>query len=313
MGSTGTIGSTGRSRGLVTPEGVLLAFEPAGLASRTLSKSLDLAIQFGILLAIFSVAGITASASSTATLTVVVLIIATAVILLVYPALMERFNGGRTVGQMAVGLRVVRVDGGPVGLGASAARAALLLVDLYASAGGIGGLSIALTRRHQRLGDMVAGTMVIREKTGAVEAPPLQAVIPPQFVNFAGSLPLERIDASDLALAREVMRRSIVGEGGLRPLVERAADLLDSKMGRVRPRRMPKVTFLTVVLGAADRASDRVGRSRVMSGSASDTAGSPGRGVETMEEFPVAALDTPGENPDPPSPPSGGGPEQSPF
>ena len=279
---------------------MLLAFEPAGLASRTMSKSLDLAVQFGILLAIFSVAGVASpNSSTTGTLVVVLLIIITAVVLFVYPVLMERFNGGRTVGQMAVGLRVVRVDGGPVGLGGSAARAALLLVDLYASVGGIGGLAIALTRRHQRLGDMVAGTMVIREKTGSVETPPLSTALPPQFANLADALPLEKIDVSDLSLAQEVLRRSLASEAGLVELVDRAADLLDRKMGGVRPRRMPRATFLTVVLGAAAASPERVGRSRITPGSGTDAAERPDRTVQAMEEFPVATLDQ-GPRPAPP-------------
>ncbi|GEM_PF-6835550 len=320
MGSTGVSATGGGPTGpegrlgVVTPEGVFLAFEPAGLASRTLSKSLDLLVQFGILMTVFTVMGVAATnLPSTDTVMVVLAIILIALVVLVYPVILERFNRGRTVGQMAVGLRVVRVDGGPVNLGGSVARAALLLVDLFISFGGVGGLAIALTRRHQRLGDMVAGTMVIREKTGTIHQSPVPAVIPPQFASLAESLPLERIDASDLALAREVMGRSLASPAGLPVLVDRAADLVDSKMGGVRPRRMLRSTFLTVVLGAAAGSPQRVGRSGPVGGSRSDPSEGPDRKVGEMEEFPTATL---GDTPDPGGfeatevPPSAG---ESPF
>lgn len=75
----------------------------------------------------------------------------------------EALGGGRTPGKRLLGLRVVRVDGGPVGPGEALVRNLLRAVELplgYAP----GVLAVALGPRRQRLGDLVAGTLVIRER-----------------------------------------------------------------------------------------------------------------------------------------------------
>lgn len=75
----------------------------------------------------------------------------------------ELLAGGRTPGKRAMGIRVVRTDGAPVGLAESLARNLLRVVELplgYSPAI----LAVALGPRRQRLGDLVAGTLVIRER-----------------------------------------------------------------------------------------------------------------------------------------------------
>lgn len=69
---------------------------------------------------------------------------------------------GRSPGKLLLGLRVVRLDGGAPSLGASATRALMLLVDWFWSFGVVGLLLAGFTRRRQRLGDLLAGTMVVR-------------------------------------------------------------------------------------------------------------------------------------------------------
>jgi uncharacterized RDD family membrane protein YckC len=70
---------------------------------------------------------------------------------------------GQTPGKRALGIRVVRADGAPVGLGDSLARNLLRAVEVpFGYAPGV--LAVALTPRRQRLGDLVAGTLVVRER-----------------------------------------------------------------------------------------------------------------------------------------------------
>jgi uncharacterized RDD family membrane protein YckC len=74
----------------------------------------------------------------------------------------ETLGEGRTPGKRLVGIRVVRADGRPVGLGGSLVRNALRALELpLAYAPGI--LAVALSARRQRLGDLVAGTLVVRQ------------------------------------------------------------------------------------------------------------------------------------------------------
>lgn len=79
----------------------------------------------------------------------------------------EWLGGGRTPGKRAMGLRVVRTDGRALGLGGALVRNLLRPLDLGTS--GVIGLVVAtLTRRHQRLGDLAGGTLVVHDHT----APP---------------------------------------------------------------------------------------------------------------------------------------------
>lgn len=79
-----------------------------------------------------------------------------------YYPLMETFSGGRSLGKMAMGLRVVRTDGGCPDVMAYFLRWVLLFIDMGTGMA-CGLLCILLSRNSQRLGDMAAGTMVINE------------------------------------------------------------------------------------------------------------------------------------------------------
>lgn len=81
--------------------------------------------------------------------------------LLFYTLLMEIFNHGQSVGKMVVKTRVVKVDGSTPTLSAYLLRWLLFLID-GPTTSCMGLIPIALTRNHQRLGDLAAGTMVIK-------------------------------------------------------------------------------------------------------------------------------------------------------
>jgi len=86
----------------------------------------------------------------------------------------EEVAGGRTPGKRALGLRVIQTDGQPAGLGPVLLRNLLRPVDLLF----IGPFLMLLTRRHQRLGDLAAGTLVVRQ--GRTSQPmPLMVQYPP--------------------------------------------------------------------------------------------------------------------------------------
>ena len=88
--------------------------------------------------------------------------------LILYWFLMETFNRGQTLGKMALGLKVIRLDGRDPTPGDFLARAIFLLVDVAFTAGTVAVLLVATGRNKQRLGDMTAGTAVIRTNTQAI-------------------------------------------------------------------------------------------------------------------------------------------------
>jgi uncharacterized RDD family membrane protein YckC len=150
---------------IATPEGLELRLQLAGLGSRFIAGGVDLIIML-ILLAILAlitgpVAGLSGGVAG------VVFVLGAFVILLFYPILFELLNRGQTPGKRMSHLRVLRDSGAPVDLPASAIRNLMRLIDgpllLYMPSI----VSIALTKRNQRPGDIAAGTIVTREQPAA--------------------------------------------------------------------------------------------------------------------------------------------------
>ena len=93
----------------------------------------------------------------------------------------EQLMGGQTWGKRLVGLRVVAADGTDVGLLASLVRNLLRAIDVVPGTYGIGVATMLLSRRGQRLGDMAAGTVVVRERSGRMAAAAAERVWPEGF------------------------------------------------------------------------------------------------------------------------------------
>jgi uncharacterized RDD family membrane protein YckC len=149
--------------GIITPEAVVLDVETAGVAARVMAGALDLLVQLGILFVV-SVAlvavGVAQGGSDSRTVGAIVI----AVILMGYPVLLETLWRGRTIGKKALGLRAVTIEGAPIRLRHALLRMMGGLVDRFLPPVGVTGTLMVLgTRRHQRVGDMMAGTVVIRD------------------------------------------------------------------------------------------------------------------------------------------------------
>lgn len=150
---------------ITTPEGVVVELVVAGIGSRFLAGMLDVFIEIALLVAVtvtFSAAGIS-NGFGLAFLVVLVFLI-----LFGYQILFELFNQGRTPGKAAAGIRVVKRNGDPVDTTASLVRNLLRLIDgwmlLTAIIFPVGFISAFVTQHAQRLGDLAAGTLVIRER-----------------------------------------------------------------------------------------------------------------------------------------------------
>jgi uncharacterized RDD family membrane protein YckC len=159
-----------------TPEGVDMEITLAGLGSRAIAGLLDLTIEVFVLLGLLLVFG--AFGGDSSGFVVAVFVIGIFLVLFGYFVLFEVLNHGRTPGKMAVGLRVVRTDGGPVGFLPSAVRNLLRLIDgwdlLTLILCPIGVIAVVASRDNQRLGDLAAGTVVARERFVQSPAPLLR-------------------------------------------------------------------------------------------------------------------------------------------
>jgi len=149
---------------IATPEGVELELVLAGLASRFIAELIDSALLLLLLATLIALAVLAGGAAGFVLVSIAVggaLLISVA-----YNVAFEVLAGGRTPGKRWNGLRVVMAGGGPVGLRASSVRNLVRLIEgptlWYAPAI----VSILVTRRNQRLGDLAADTLVVREPLG---------------------------------------------------------------------------------------------------------------------------------------------------
>jgi len=138
-----------------TPEGTDLHAELAGLVPRALAYSIDFLLRMGIMLAltiVLSVAGRVGDG---------LLLIAFFVLEWGYPILFEVFFGGQTVGKKALNIKVVNDDLTPIRFGPSLIRNLLRTADMFPFLYVFGAVSIAVTQKFQRLGDLAANTVVV--------------------------------------------------------------------------------------------------------------------------------------------------------
>jgi uncharacterized RDD family membrane protein YckC len=188
---------------IATPEGVELGIVLAGAGSRFIASVIDLVLQF-LLIGLAALVALVFVGGGVGT---ALLAIAAFADLYLYDVLFEVLASGRTPGKRATHLRVVRERGTPVDLPASAIRNLLRFVDLLPGAYLVGLISILLTRRNQRLGDLAAGTLVIRDgatrpRSGASE-PDLSA----PASSAADGWDVSAVSLEELAAVRRFLER----------------------------------------------------------------------------------------------------------
>ncbi len=148
-----------------TPEHVVLDFEIAGIGSRALAALIDMAILLGILVAggmivaILTRLGLELGPWATA-----LLLLAAFGLWYGYFTFFEGLRAGQTPGKRVAGIRVVRDTGHAVNLAAAATRNLLRVADFMPPPYVLGVILVALHPRAKRLGDMVAGTVVVRDR-----------------------------------------------------------------------------------------------------------------------------------------------------
>jgi uncharacterized RDD family membrane protein YckC len=190
---------------LVTGEAVQLEMRLAKLASRGLALALDILVQMGLLVVGVVVLSGTALFVDDALATAIGLVFYVLVIL-GYPVAFETFTRGRSLGKMAMGLRVVREDGGPVRFRHAFVRGLLGVVEIWLTFGTVALIASLASEKGRRIGDYLAGTVVVHERVPVRAAP--VAAMPPQLVGWAQQLDLSRVP-DDLALAaRQFLARA---------------------------------------------------------------------------------------------------------
>jgi uncharacterized RDD family membrane protein YckC len=154
---------------IATPERVSVDLPLAGIGYRTLAYLIDAGVLFAAWVVLYFVLTLVQTdvlASFQALSGVAQTLMGVGIFAgqWVYWTACEVLWGGRSVGKRALRIRVVRTDGTEVGVLESAVRNLLRAVDFLPAAYAGGVLTVLLTRRHQRLGDLVAGTVLVRDE-----------------------------------------------------------------------------------------------------------------------------------------------------
>lgn len=246
---------------LITGDAVALDLPAAGLGMRLLSGLIDVIVVTALLIVTLFVF-LTAAPATDEALAWAAYIAATASVLVVFPTAIETLTRGRSLGKLALGLRTVRDDGGAISFHHAFVRALIGVVEIYATSGAVAFLSAMIHPRGKRLGDIAAGTYVIRVRVPLRPPAPIQ--MPPGLAAWASRADVATIPVG-LSLA---VRRFLSGEVGTytdpvrrHALAERLATHVQMYVSPGPPPGTPPEAYLAAVLATRrDRDTARLAR-----------------------------------------------------
>ena len=193
---------------LVTGEAVVLQVRIARMPTRALACAIDVVLQGVVLVVLISaLAGFLISDAASEALVGALIFIVVLLVVVGYRVVMETLTRGRTLGKMVLGLKVVRDDGSSIRFRHALVRTLLwFFVDFapwFAASPGI--VASLMNKQGKRIGDMVAGTVVIRERHQPMASPPL--FVPGHLVQWAQSLELSRLSDALANASRDYLAR----------------------------------------------------------------------------------------------------------
>jgi uncharacterized RDD family membrane protein YckC len=194
---------------VITGEAVVIDVPFARFPSRALALMIDIAIQLVLLFGLGGVAlaagaggGLNAAAVAAISLTVSVLIIVG------YPTLFETLSRGRSLGKLALGLRVVSDDGGPERFRQALMRALAAVLEIWLTLGFLALVTSLLSPGGKRLGDIFAGTFVITERLpGQRGTTAPMSALPPALAAWAATAELSGLTDATAEMARQYLSR----------------------------------------------------------------------------------------------------------
>ncbi|MEV0576057.1 RDD family protein [Streptomyces sp. NPDC050392] len=232
---------------LVTGDAVVLGLRPAKLPSRALALVIDLAV-VGTVFVMVSI-GLAIATATLDDAAVAAVSVATFLLVLVGgPIAVETLSHGRSLGKLACGLRVVRDDGGPIRFRHALVRGAMGVVEILATLGVIASVASLASARGRRIGDVFAGTLVVRERVPAGRAAAVPPP-PPWLVGRFAGLDLSAVpDDLWLAVRQYLTRMHQLDATVGRAMAERLAGEVAARTGVPAPEGVPAAAFLAAVV-----------------------------------------------------------------
>jgi uncharacterized RDD family membrane protein YckC len=189
---------------VVTGDAVVLDVQLAQLPMRVLAAIIDVVVVLAGYLVGVLLWALTITDRDPA-FVAAVLIIFTVVTIVGYPVVFETATRGKSLGKMALGLRVVSEDGSPERFRQALFRGLSGFIELWTFTGGPAVICSLLSAKGKRIGDIFAGTVVISERAPKMSPPP---AMPPSLAWWAGTLQLSGLRAETIELARQFLDRA---------------------------------------------------------------------------------------------------------
>lgn len=235
---------------VVTGDAVVLDVQIAQLPVRAASALIDITVIFICYVLGLMLWAATLTQFDTA-LSTAVLLIFTVLVVVGYPLAFETATRGRSVGKIAMGLRVVSEDGGPERFRQALFRALASVVEIWMLAGSPAVICSIFSTKGKRIGDVFAGTVVVSERGPRLSPPPM---MPPSLAWWASSLQLSGLSAGQAEVARQFLSRAPQLDAHLRlQMAYRIAGDIASSIAPPPPPGAPPELVLAAVLAERHR------------------------------------------------------------
>ena len=280
---------------IVTGEAVILDLPYARFPTRMLAWLLDMLVEIVILVVILTLVAIGMTTKVLNNASGAAVFIAGLVLVIVgYPVACETLSRGRSVGKLALGLRVVADDGGPVRFRQALVRGLAGAIECWTLFGAPALITSMLSGRGKRLGDVFAGTFVIRERAPKAAAPfavparaypggfpgaghqpyAAAAYIAPSLQPWAASLELSAVPEPLAASAASYLSRyGQLNETAREQLGRQLANDLAARVSPPPPAGLSPADYLYTVL--AERRNREVARMMPPAGNFPLSGGAP--------------------------------------
>ncbi|MEV4171862.1 RDD family protein [Nonomuraea sp. NPDC049709] len=236
---------------VVTGDAVVVEVRVAQMPSRALAIIIDMVVQLTVLIAAYTILGAFAAVTDPAMFGAV-MIVMVVLTLVGYPVIFETLSRGRSLGKLALGLRVVGDDGSPERFRQALFRGLAGVVEFWMFSGAPALISSLVSQRGKRLGDIFAGTIVISERAPRDSAQVI--MMPPQLASWAATLELSQLPDEVAQAARQYLSRwhdlspQVQHEMGVRIATQTAAFVSPAA-----PAGVPPHAYLSAVLAERRR------------------------------------------------------------
>jgi len=221
-----------------TTQNVDIEYELASIGDRILATLLDYLFFFAYFLVIMLLGMFAGSVLKDN----IWLIIIMCLPILLYDLLCEMFFQGKSFGKMIMKIKVVKLDGTQAGFGAYLLRWLLRIIDTRLFSGGVALIAILANGKGQRIGDMAAGTTVIKMKQKVTINDTILNKVKPTYTIVFDEV--SKLSDADIAIIKEVMQVAL--RTGNQQAIDKLAGKTKETMGITT--NLPHTQFLATVV-----------------------------------------------------------------